>query len=927
MIRLICSGLLIWLLSTHVFADRFFKGQPFSDITQQENGLMWVAGASGVWRFNGQAWQHHHHRWVESLAHGDGGLFLGEKNGGVANLDNGVLIPEKTIALVRFDNKGQLWIATQSQLYRQKMPSSDLELVMDKVRVRALAFIKKQILIGTEKGLFKLENNSKTKLIEQYVYDIAVGNGQFFVATNPYFYSVNRAGEVRRLDDDSDPTFTGLAYDASNHLLWVTDYGGKISLRQPDTFEKIKHQVPIYEGIVRKMIVDQSATLWVIGSEGVHRYSTPHVKLSIGHQARQSWQQLLLYGDKRLLIEANNIYQINAGADGLVSLTWLKPVLQNNFIYSAHIIDDTLWIGSLNGLFKADLLKQQAAAVVKGEGPVIANMVAAVLPTVNPSQLLIGTVNTGMHLFDTVTLQVDSFGSGEIHAALMRENGDIIYGQAGQIFLMDKELAVKGKITLTPEQVKVTSIISDSHQLFVTTYGQGVFRVDLQTNQVKRLARYDSKNTAFLSTQAYKDSLGTLWIAAEDGLYYLDQNDRLIRVTSDYSFADVPILENGAGRLMTGTNKGIVEWRSDLSENVNAVNLLISDIKNGDQVLKLAANGLSVPAVNDGLTIQVASNNFRPGAYTPVFFQVGGYDSPETWRSATNGLIFVPPLEGGNYALHIKSTNDLQTLTLLLTLTVPIYNHPAMWIPYLGFFLLVMGLLLKEYRHKKQLLEHSVREATENEHRTKVTLDKQIDNVITPQIEKQNAFIALLQSNKDISEDLKLFFMQIIQSNETLLASVAGIRENMLPRRLLEEGLVTGLTQQVHIWKLLNYDVSLNIPQPFVDGLDSQQRTTTMRMIADVFNYCSKQKTPLVILLNEKVSQAVVITFIIEKVSGELYDKLVRQTSPIHAKLSRKLSKNRQQHLLLTISYDKSRLIDQVLYNDRAFKPTKPTQH
>jgi serine phosphatase RsbU (regulator of sigma subunit)/ligand-binding sensor domain-containing protein len=335
---------------------------------------------------------------------------------------------------------------------------------------------------------------------------------------------------------------------------------------------------------------------------------------------------------------------------------------------------------------------------------------------------------------------------------LKDDNGNLWIGAFNGLYRMSSD--EKNLELIIPEYV-IAKIYSDENILWLGTYGSGLIKYNLNTNNVE-IYQYDKYSNSISNNivwDIYRDNEGFLWVATEGGLNQLDLRTNEFKVYkekdglgNDYVAA---ILTSTKGSVWMATQSGISKMYKDLKNGISFSNYDVIDglsnpnfvhpVKSTDNVGRFYFGGdnglyyftpkdrkakppimhftdmiingqsafdsknnnaasfderdlkLELNHEQNTLQIEFIALHYGQPSKNKYSYYLEGYDSD--WQYSTNRDVQYLNLDPGSYNFHLRSANRDGVWTPdELTLSINI-GEPwwNTWFAYLVYFGLVIG--------------------------------------------------------------------------------------------------------------------------------------------------------------------------------------------------------------------------------------------
>ncbi|MGO3164578.1 MAG: ligand-binding sensor domain-containing protein, partial [Sphingobacteriaceae bacterium] len=510
---------------------------------QDKNGFLWFGTKDGLNRYDGYTFKQYFSD---------------------SELNNGLASNYITCLLV--DESNNLWVGTDRGLYRFD-PSTENFQVVQGTETREIVAIEQDqhgvLWWIADYRLFSLTNNENSLVAEAsgYVSTMtALGknnHGEVFGASHKALFDLERKIEIPfPLDPQTNWHVECLTFDNHDHLWMGTQHQGLIRARiDHQSFEKIgtplDQETNLYVRDIERGVDDQ---LWVATESGL-------ILLHI-HDLSQVFFQY--ERDNPWSLSDNAVYCATVDHQGGV---WVGSFFGGiNYFHHKHNLferifprdapgsisgravremrmdqQQNLWIGTEdNGLNFWDRSKNKFTHFSTENGLSHNNIHG--LELVGDS-LLVGTFNSGLDIIDTRSKKIiahydrentaGDLGSDFVMNILRTRKGRIFINTPGGLYDFSPGVDRFQKLSFVPDSIFYTSGFEDRKgHLWLTTWRDGVYRIDGETNEVVVFQHDPSDPTSLNSNRTNRieqDSRGNIWIATENGLAVWDERGRPIK--------------------------------------------------------------------------------------------------------------------------------------------------------------------------------------------------------------------------------------------------------------------------------------------------------------------------------------------------------------------------------------------------------------
>lgn len=630
------------------------------DITQDQQGLVWIATRDGLNRFDGHGFKVYYHRPGDSTSLSSSDIFD-----------------------LKVDSGGDIWIGTKNGLNRLNMASLSIQRFDEnrfpqRISRNTVLTIeersKGEIWVGTTSGLSVLSKgdeedlitSGKLPLLEDFVEKqirkiYCQSDGNIWLGTTDGIYRVsftsnNEIEDVERflISNDQEAYYVQSIVEDQNGVLWIgTRSHGIFYLDSASRY--FRSFVPANKteinANIRDLLVGKDGLLWVATYEGL-------VKI-VGNKA------YTYFHDPRIptSLSKNTVKTVFEDAGGTVWVgTYygginLWNAVNKNFInyekdidgaglgyevVSSIVEDETsVFFGTEGGGVSIMNKKDgQFSYITRDRFNIISDNVKSLRLDKEKQLLWIGTLNTGLLAFDLVTKEFvrsltqesgllsnsvycfDSSGDGVFYIGNFGA-GLTIFNSATDEFkylVNDPD----DKSSLLDNQVRAV-LVDNQGNLWVGTQG-GLSSISV-TNIRSGSYQFDhfdsSDGGVSLDILAiYQDRKSKVWIGTrENGLYYIEKGKLvsvdLVGSEENASNTIQAIVEDDSGNIWLSTNAGIISFNPQIGQKkyLKVSDGLISNEYNQNAVLR-SESGLLYFGGPEGVTSfdprSIITNDYVP---------------------------------------------------------------------------------------------------------------------------------------------------------------------------------------------------------------------------------------------------------------------------------------------------------------------------
>ena len=809
-------------------AEEYNAGIQNWDITQAQDGRLYVANNLGLLEYDGSTWKNHQIKYgtkLRSLLADGEMIYVGSQN------DFGYFAPNETGQLQytsladsldqefrSFDETWKIYrdnestyFCTFNNIFQYK--DEALSVITSNHSLEISFHVNHELYIQEwENGLSKLNKHQEIQLLN---------SGEFFKTKRissilPYskkellittfndgiYLHAGGAFIPKRFDGLPEDMIINTASILQNGKLVIgTQTNGVFIINEPEQdIMHINKSAGLMDNTINSVYEDSSGSLWLSLNNGISRIdlSSPLSIIDERSGVSGAGYAALEVMEKTFLGTNNGAYQISNGHVSFIDGS-------EGQVYNIQELNGDVYIGHHRGLMlvengKAKLLSDEKGAWKLTQHPDLRD------------KAILGTY-TGLRIFDLnkqkVVQELNSFTESSRVMAFDETRLWVTQGYKGafRVELNDKLAII--------EQPK----LYNSKNGFPTDFLINVFEIDGQLvfTGENGFYHYDEASDSFLPHDNFNEQIGgnaSIVDMDEDpfGNIYFIERDKIGMLT--------PKVAGGYDLNMSSFGLAKSEWNDDLG-NITALNnneVLLgaregfilydrrkdnierSELKSAIDEIKIlgledsilySGHGefneekLTFPFRHNSLGFKFYAADFKSGDKTQYQFFLENYQEDWSEWSTTSYKEFTN-LKEGKYAFHIRAKNlfdqESEIKTFEFTIKPPIYRTTGAYIFYSSgtLFLLFLGFKTLDYRHKEETkaLEKAKNEELEvKEEEIKEIAErseKQLDDLRSQKLEAEL---------KLKSQDLTSSAMHLIQKNELLTQvkqTLKGLDKNSL---------------------------------------------------------------------------------------------------------------------------------------------------
>ncbi|RYG00347.1 MAG: histidine kinase, partial [Chitinophagaceae bacterium] len=270
----------------------------------------------------------------------------------------------------------------------------------------------------------------------------------------------------------------------------------------------------------------------------------------------------------------------------------------------------------------------------------------------------------------------------------------------------------------------------NSHALWFSTVGAGLIRLSPDRKTFKKFTVREGLPSDVLFGMLEDDN-NQLWVGSSNGLVCMDLKTEKIKVytqanglvTNQFNFNSA--CRSTQGKLFFGTVKGLIGFNpSTLNRKEQAPGTYFTSLQiNNSEVSPADPNSPLIRSITHtdtlvlgpdqrNFSIEFAALNFSSAKATRYQYRMQGLDRSWTYSNTSRKAYFTD-LSPGRYTFTVKASSNVGTWvsrerSLYIEVLPPVWRTTAAYFLYLLLFVLIIGLLFRQYhvfQKKKSLAE------------------------------------------------------------------------------------------------------------------------------------------------------------------------------------------------------------------------------
>jgi AraC family chitin signaling transcriptional activator len=669
-----------------------------NSLLQDERGFIWLSGQQGLTRYDGENLITFSQQdkqwplpatWLHSIAKGKGnqfiissesaGLWQFNPDSGQSSLINSVNHPIYNAIY----HQGQYYYSTRNpdNVYRFNLTNKNTSLLMENVRIEQLVQSRQKLYMATDSALFELRQSQVIPVLESAISKITTVQNALLVATPQTLHSFFDDGTHHSIKINESIKAMTAQYSENSAIsaFFTIDQKGQIKHYNAKTLTLLPHSFgTIKTQPIRTMLHDSSGTLWLAGSQGVHRIAQSGIK-----------NHALLFDVKTNMLqlaELDNQLVLGSYGQGLHPFPeqFIHQSARKKSILSAQInqafsakgkvitkllnVDGDLYITTFDGLWRYQPGQQSLTRVKLSASEHI-------LLNINHSQavLYVASDNNGLFIYDLTQqkllkhLDKDAgLSSNEVIDTLVLDNDTIWLATAKGIDIYETfSKQIRQIASAGPN--KVVAFTTANEKIFAATLGDGI----LVYNKVGQLITRFAQGINFRAITTINQQI---WASSNSGLYQLNPTNyqlTLVPNTQSLSFPGSPQLLNG--KLYVSHYGGVLEIPQQAPSNFDPKVVISKTTVSGKA--RLLNTFIELDSSNDIVTLNLASLDYRPGQAKQYRYKINNGQ----WYDVTGHELTLTGLASGSYDIDIMATNSLGQWSKHKTYTDIDVAYPWYW--------------------------------------------------------------------------------------------------------------------------------------------------------------------------------------------------------------------------------------------------------
>ncbi|GGM86917.1 hypothetical protein GCM10010967_19140 [Dyadobacter beijingensis] len=503
----------------------------------------------------------------------------------------------------------------------------------------------------------------------------------------------------------------------SQNRLWISTWMYAAYYKPPDgPIRQIAYSqdapYSIAYGFIQDLIEDQEKDLWIATINGISKltfnnpfedvYKLPSSSFFL--QTNFAATNALAFADDTILaMKEDGIIRFHINNKSFTHYTASARTLVNNRFFSGAHADGIWWFGGHDGLY---LLKRGMTKLTKFQHPILGRLPAPVnfVLADNTGKIWFHVLRDALYRFDPSTNQCERFDGKDsrwglfdyksCQSGIKLRNGDLLFTMKGEGILRFSNQT--GRFSLAAvrnkEHFYVTQMAEDkSGNLWVSVWGRGLFKINVQGESLDSLATIDGFLTSQINSLAV-DPRGAIWAAGASGLlFFFPDSKHITRVKINLG----KTLQDYWNFVLAASDKiyaamldhvVVFDPAKFATIPVTRPPHITSIRVFGKEITDFPPHSLVLGPGEDFVTFQYASIKHRDVPSLQYSYQLVGID--KVWVNAGRDMtVSYNSLPPGDYEFRVRSTDEHERWMKNITV-VKIRITPYWWQTW-WFFMLV----------------------------------------------------------------------------------------------------------------------------------------------------------------------------------------------------------------------------------------------
>lgn len=670
------------------------------EITQDNNGFIWLIGQQGLTRFDGKdllSFANHNSEWPlpftwthNAERHGDRllisteskGVWWFEPNTGITTPLNLTLTDNSVYRSTYFNGKYYVF-SDHIYLFDEETQHTTPHIS----GIDLLKFIKTKdaLYFYNKNSLNLITDDGYSPILEVPITTVASLGDTLIVVKGKTLLAYHNNILIK--EKKLNYRIKGITKAHNSNNFFIIDEHGNIH-KFSQELVPLKHSFPKVESLgVSNIFHDSSNVIWYYNGDGVKKLSEQYIN-------NKPFYFNTKVNSIKLESYKNDIVMGSYG-DGIHTFDILSTLFPEEIktqlkdkarvVKDIQKVGDDLYFATFDGLWKYDDKTKTLTKVPFEQN----NQILLDINLVN-NLLYLATDGNGFIIFDHTTGKVIevidnkyNFSSPEILDSTPVNNNQIWLATAANIDVYNKMTRTISSINLQGSS-KISSLINTHNKVFAFSKGNGVFVLSYSGEIINQFAT----GVDFGKAKLIGDEI---WAPSKRGVFRINPDTLeiiLVPNTEKYSFTSEPVIFNNLlhiahyGGVVTLPFKKTTKYDPDIFISKTTVS--------GESLL--LNKEININSSNDVLQLDLASLDYRSGQSKQFKYQINN----GVWHPINGNQLTLTGLASGSYYITIMGTNSLGQWSNKKAFTQVHVAYPWYWTPKLRvlYTICLVGLLI-----------------------------------------------------------------------------------------------------------------------------------------------------------------------------------------------------------------------------------------
>ncbi|WP_285834455.1 response regulator [Kangiella sp. TOML190] len=735
----------VYAFTQNIVSKNYFSTDGLADnrvwsLTEDMHGFLWVGTANGLSRFDGIKFKNYfastgNHALAGNQIkrlHADsrGNLWVHAADSPLQSLKNGIFetYNHKNLSdLVGItSNQYGVLVATKNDLYfRSYTEKSNFLKVFSTKNITSLSNINSaQTLLTTESHIFILDHEHKIvktifpnfPLQETVIRKVAILGKELFIGTNKGLYSLNNTSLEAKHHFGQNKQTVIIDILVSGDKLWVATFkDGLLVYSNGKLIKRFELGVDATDTNITSLQFTADGTLYVGNFQGLSsiNMSTLHFeslesKPQLAHcNDNDSVFSIFSLNDDSIVLSSQNklsLYDHNNNHCWILDHVFKNQFKQQVFVvYDLYEDNDQWLLATSYGILKVSNLEHQLISHFE-----ISNAVRPykIVPHAN-EEYLIGS-SKGLFMFDTTLGSFKRLDSHLINNLFVTDilefNDSYLLATNAGLFSINSSLDTKSLTKILAANMSSLSMFGET--VLATSYNR-IFQLAADGSLIKKWSLGKKNNSIYILKLLASNKANTFWISSTSGLYKINLKSGHINVYTatdglkNTTFALRAAAKSPDGKLYFGGRNGFnAFYPEDIKDNLVPPKVTLTKLTRFNEEVVPGENyegfGIDKPIEYlDEMDIghrdyvigfEFAGLHYADPMRNQYQYKLEGFHDDWVATDANNRTATFTNLSPGDYTFRVKAANkdgiwSLDDDNVALKIRV----HPAPWLSWWAF--------------------------------------------------------------------------------------------------------------------------------------------------------------------------------------------------------------------------------------------------